>query len=66
PLLGELIMRRLPGAARAREVPPPVVGAALLAYDRIGVRADAGALARGLPQSLSERSAAWAASPSKA
>jgi N-acetylglucosamine kinase-like BadF-type ATPase len=64
PLLVDLILAGLPGAVRALAVQPPIVGAALLAFDRLGVAADAAALGAGLTASPSERSAAWAASHS--
>jgi N-acetylglucosamine kinase-like BadF-type ATPase len=63
-LLVDMTMARLPGAVLALPVQPPIVGAALLAFDRLGVAADAATLRAGLPASLSERSAAWAASHS--
>jgi N-acetylglucosamine kinase-like BadF-type ATPase len=65
PLLGDLTMALLPGAVRALPVHPPVVGAALLAFDRVGVTADAATVRAGLPDHLWERSDAWAASSSR-
>jgi hypothetical protein len=60
----QALAAELPGAVLALPVQPPIVGAALLAFDRLGVAADAATLRAGLPASLSERSAAWAASHS--
>jgi hypothetical protein len=60
-------MAELPGAIPIRPLVPPVTGALLLALDRLGVEADAGAVAAGLPfPELDGRSAAWAVSPSRA
>ena len=65
PLLADLIMAELPGARRARTVHPPVVGAALLALDRLGVAADGAQVAAGLRVPLTPgRSAPWAGSRS--
>jgi N-acetylglucosamine kinase-like BadF-type ATPase len=65
PLIGELVMAELPGARRLEPVPPPIVGAVLLAFDHLGAEADAAALEAGLRIPLEpERSAAWAASRS--
>ena len=65
--LAEATMAELPGAVPIRHGPPPVAGALLLAYDRLGIRVDAAAVAAGLPFPAPDgRSAPWAASPSKA
>jgi N-acetylglucosamine kinase-like BadF-type ATPase len=65
--LATATMAELPGAVPIRHGPPPVVGALLLAYDRLGIRLDAAAVAAGLPfPGPGGRSAPWAASPSSA
>jgi N-acetylglucosamine kinase-like BadF-type ATPase len=65
--LADATMAELPGAVPVRPQVPAVTGALLLALDRLGVEADAGAVAAGLPYpELDGRSAAWAASPSRA
>jgi N-acetylglucosamine kinase-like BadF-type ATPase len=65
--LAEATMAELPGAVAVRPLVPPVTGALLLALDRLGVAADAGAVAAGLPfPELDGRSAVWAGSPSRA
>jgi N-acetylglucosamine kinase-like BadF-type ATPase len=65
--LADATMAELPGAIPVRPLVPPVTGALLLALDRLGVAADAGAVAARLPYpEQDERSAAWAASPSTA
>jgi N-acetylglucosamine kinase-like BadF-type ATPase len=65
--LADATMAELPGAIASRPLVPPVTGALLLALDRLGVEADAGAVAAGLPfPEFEGRSAAWAASPSRA
>jgi len=65
--LAAATMAELPGAVPVRHGPPPVAGALLLAYDRLGIRVDAAAVAAGLPfPGPDGRSAPWAASPSKA
>jgi N-acetylglucosamine kinase-like BadF-type ATPase len=65
--LADATMAELPGAIPIRPLVPAVTGALLLALDRLGVEADAGAVAAGLPSGeLDGRSAAWAASPSRA
>jgi hypothetical protein len=67
PRLAAATMAELPGAIPVRPLVPPLGGALLLALDRIGVEADAGAVLAGLPYlELDGRSAAWAASPSRA
>jgi N-acetylglucosamine kinase-like BadF-type ATPase len=65
--LAAATMAELPGATPVRHVAPPVGGALLLALDRLGVEADAAAVAAGLPFPEAEgRSAVWARSPSRA
>jgi hypothetical protein len=61
--LATAVMEQLPGAEAVRTGAPPAVGAVLLAFDRLGLREDAGALAAGL---ATERSLPWAGSPSSA
>jgi N-acetylglucosamine kinase-like BadF-type ATPase len=63
--LANAVMEQLPGAEAVRTGAPPVVGAVLLAFDRLGLGPgeDAGALAAGL---ATERSLPWAGSPSSA
>jgi len=57
--LADATMAELPGAVAVRHGPPPVVGALLLGFDRLGVTVDPGALS----QSLDEGGRApWAAS----
>jgi N-acetylglucosamine kinase-like BadF-type ATPase len=63
--LAAATMAELPGAVPVRGGPPPIAGALLLAYDRLGLTVDASAVAAGLPAS-DGRSARWAASPSMA
>ena len=63
--LAAATMAELPGAVPVRHGPPPIAGALLLAYDRLGVAVDAATVAAGLPAS-DGRSARWAASPSMA
>jgi len=63
--LAAATMAELPGAVAVRGGPPPIAGALLLAYDRLGVAVDASAVAAGLRAS-DGRSARWAASPSMA
>ena len=61
--LAAATMAELPGAVPVRGGPPPVAGALLLALDRLGVHADAAAVAAGLPFPVPRgRSAAWVAS----
>jgi N-acetylglucosamine kinase-like BadF-type ATPase len=65
--LADATMAELPGAIPVRPLVPPVTGALLLALDRLGVAADAGAVAARLSfPDHDGRSAAWAASPSRA
>jgi N-acetylglucosamine kinase-like BadF-type ATPase len=65
--LADATMAELPGAIPVRPLVPPVTGALLLALDRLGVAADAGAVAARLSFSDHDgRSAAWAASSSRA
>jgi N-acetylglucosamine kinase-like BadF-type ATPase len=65
--LADAAMAELPGAIPIRPLVPPVTGALLLALDRLGVAADVAAVAARLPfPDHDGRSAAWAASPSKA
>jgi N-acetylglucosamine kinase-like BadF-type ATPase len=63
--LAAATMAELPGAVPVRHGPPPIAGALLLAFDRLGVAVDASAVAAGLP-ATDGRSARWAASPSMA
>jgi N-acetylglucosamine kinase-like BadF-type ATPase len=63
--LAAATMAELPGAVPVRHGPPPIAGALLLAYDRLGVAVDASTVAAGLP-ATDGRSARWAASPSMA
>jgi N-acetylglucosamine kinase-like BadF-type ATPase len=53
-------MAELPGAVPVRGGPPPIAGALLLAYDRLGLAVDASVVAEGL-QTTDGRSARWAA-----
>jgi N-acetylglucosamine kinase-like BadF-type ATPase len=53
-------MAELPDAEPVRGGPPPIAGALLLAYDRLGLAIDASRVAAGLPAS-DGRSARWAA-----
>jgi N-acetylglucosamine kinase-like BadF-type ATPase len=65
--LAAATMAELPGAVPVRHGPPPIVGALLLACDRLGIDLDEAAVAAGLPfQAPDGRSAQWAASPSNA
>jgi N-acetylglucosamine kinase-like BadF-type ATPase len=65
--LAAATMAELPGAVPVRGGPPPIAGALLLAYDRLGIRIDEAAVAAGLPfQAPERRSAPWAASSSNA
>ena len=65
--LAAATMGQLPGAVAVRHPAPPIAGALLLALDRAGLQADAATVAAGLPFPVPEpRSAAWAASSSKA
>ncbi len=45
PLLANAVLAELPGVEAVRETAPPVIGALLLAYDRLGVSPDREALA---------------------
>jgi N-acetylglucosamine kinase-like BadF-type ATPase len=63
--LAAATMAELPGAVPVRHGPPPIAGALLLAFDRLGLAVDASAVAAGLP-ATDGRSARWAASPSMA
>jgi N-acetylglucosamine kinase-like BadF-type ATPase len=63
--LAAATMAELPGAVPVRGGPPPIAGALLLAYDRLGVAVDTSTVAAGLP-ATDGRSARWAASPSMA
>jgi N-acetylglucosamine kinase-like BadF-type ATPase len=63
--LAAATMAELPGAVAVRGGPPPIAGALLLAYDRLGLAVDASSVAAGLPAN-DGRSARWAASPSMA
>ncbi|MEA2380078.1 MAG: hypothetical protein QOH72_49 [Solirubrobacteraceae bacterium] len=63
-LLAGAVMAELPGAEAVRPAAPPVIGALLLAFDRLGVAADSGALAAGLD--FDARSPGWLGSPSTA
>jgi N-acetylglucosamine kinase-like BadF-type ATPase len=58
--LAAATMAELPGAVPVRGGPPPIAGALLLAYDRLGLAVDASRVAAGLPAS-DGRSARWAA-----
>jgi N-acetylglucosamine kinase-like BadF-type ATPase len=58
--LATATMAELPGAVPVRGGPPPIAGALLLAYDRLGVAVDASAVAAGLSKT-DGRSARWAA-----
>ena len=62
--LAGAVLAELPGADPVRHGPPPVVGALLLGYDRLGRVPDPAALAAGLLDG--EGSARWAPSPSTA
>jgi N-acetylglucosamine kinase-like BadF-type ATPase len=63
--LAAATMAELPGAVPVRGGPPPIAGALLLAYDRLGLAVDGATVAAGLP-ATDGRSARWAASPSMA
>jgi N-acetylglucosamine kinase-like BadF-type ATPase len=63
--LAAATMAELPGTVPVRGGPPPIAGALLLAYDRLGLAVDASRVAAGLP-ATDGRSARWAASPSMA
>jgi hypothetical protein len=63
--LAAATMAELPGAVPVRHGPPPIAGALLLAFDRLGVAVDPSAVAAGL-RATDGRSARWAASPSMA
>jgi hypothetical protein len=59
--LADATMAELPGGVAVRHGPPPVVGAHLLGFDRLGLQVDPGALS----QSLDEGGRSpWAASAS--
>jgi N-acetylglucosamine kinase-like BadF-type ATPase len=58
--LAAATMAELPGAVPVRHGPPPIAGALLLAYDRLGLAIDASAVAAGLSAN-DGRSARWAA-----
>jgi N-acetylglucosamine kinase-like BadF-type ATPase len=63
--LAEATMAELPGAVAVRHGPPPVVGALMLGFDRLGVDVDPSAVAGGLPEPVDQGgSAPWAASAS--
>ncbi len=62
--LAGAVLTELPGADPVRHGPPPVVGALLLGYDRLGGVGDPEALAAGLLHR--EGGAGWAPSPSTA
>lgn len=65
--LADAAMAELPGAVAVRHPAPPIAGALLLAFDRIGAAPDPAAVVAGLPFTAPEgRSAAWAGSPSSA
>jgi len=65
--LADATMAELPGAIAVRDPAPPIAGALLLALDRLGVPADAGAVAAGLPSPTFEGvSGPWVPSPSSA
>jgi N-acetylglucosamine kinase-like BadF-type ATPase len=63
--LAGAVMAQLPGAVPVRHGPPPIAGAVALALDRLGVAADAEAVAAGVA-AIEEGGAAWAASVSSA
>jgi len=58
--LAAATMAELPGAVPVRGGPPPIAGALLLAFDRLGLAIDASRVAAGLP-ATDGRSARWAA-----
>ncbi len=62
--LATAVMEQLPGAEAVRTGAPPVVGAVLLAFDRLGIAGDAEALAATLDPE--RRDVPWAGSPSSA
>jgi N-acetylglucosamine kinase-like BadF-type ATPase len=63
--LAAATMAELPGAVAVRHGPPPVAGALLLGFDRLGLVVDAAALAAGLSQPVDQGGrASWAASAS--
>jgi N-acetylglucosamine kinase-like BadF-type ATPase len=66
PLLARCVMAELPGAVEVRHGAPPVLGALLLAFDRLGVAADADAAALAAALDPERRSPRWVGSPSKA
>jgi N-acetylglucosamine kinase-like BadF-type ATPase len=59
--LADATMAELPGAVAVRHGPPPVVGALLLGFDRLGLQLDPGALSHSLDEG---GRAPWAASAS--
>jgi N-acetylglucosamine kinase-like BadF-type ATPase len=65
--LADAVMAELPGAVAVRQPAPPIAGALMLAFDRLGLDPDPEAIVAGLPFSVPDRrSAAWAGSPSSA
>jgi N-acetylglucosamine kinase-like BadF-type ATPase len=63
--LAEATMAELPGAVAVRHGPPPVAGALLIGFDRLGLAVDPAALAVGLSQPVDQGGrASWAASAS--
>jgi N-acetylglucosamine kinase-like BadF-type ATPase len=66
PLIADTVMAELPGAVAVRHGAPPVVGALLLALDRLGVAVDGDAAALAAALHPERRSPRWVGSPSKA
>jgi N-acetylglucosamine kinase-like BadF-type ATPase len=66
PLLAGAVMAELPGAVAVRHGAPPVLGALLLAFDRIGLARDGDAAALAAALDPKRRSPGWVGSPSNA
>ena len=66
PLLADAVMAQLPGAAAVRHGAPPVLGALLLAFDRIGLARDGDAAALAAALDPERRIRPWVGSPSNA
>jgi N-acetylglucosamine kinase-like BadF-type ATPase len=63
--LAQATMAELPGAVAVRHGPPPVAGALMLGFDRLGLAVDPAALAAGLSLPVDQGGrASWAASAS--
>jgi len=66
PLLADAVMAQLPGAVAVRHGAPPVLGALLLAFDRIGLARDGDAAALAAALDPERRSPRWVGSSSNA